>query len=110
MAQRHVIDLDDQPVIILKKGGKDHEFPADDFMIRILESGISSKEMAGHGWEKMVEVIKDVTGFEVGPLAAREIYLCVLNTVKAAQKKTEPNSESGTTSDLAPTNSKPSEQ
>lgn len=110
MAQRHVIDLDDQPVIVLKKGGRDHEFPADDFMLRIVESGITSKEMAGQFLIKMVEIIKDVTTFEVGPLVAREIYLCVLNTVKAVQKKEEQSFDSDTTTDSAPTTSETSEQ
>ena len=104
-ATRIEIDLDDQPIIVLKHKGESKEFPADTFMLAVQEAGIGTPETKGTWMQDLTKVVEEVTGFKVGPLKAGQIYAVVLRLVKAYQKKAEENLGLGTTSDSVPTTS-----
>lgn len=104
-ATRIEIDMDDQPIIVLKHKGEAKEFPADTFMLAVQEAGIGSPETKSTWMADLTRVVEEVTSFKVGPLKAGQIYQAVLRQVTAYQKKAEENLGLGTTSDSAPTTS-----
>lgn len=100
---RIVIDLADQPVIVLKDpDGKEHEFPADTFMLAVHEAAIGTAETVSTWHADLAIVIEKVTGFSVGPLKAGQIYGAVLRLVNQYQKKAGENLGLDTTSDSPP--------
>lgn len=100
---RIVIDLADQPVIVLKDADrKEHEFPADTFMMAVHEAAIGAPETTATWFADLNTVIEKVTGFTVGPMKAGQIYATVLRLVNQYQKKASENLGLDTTSDSPP--------
>ena len=92
------VNLDDQPMIEIVKGGEKTEFAADAFMIAVHDAGILKRELRDEWSKNLTITVEKVTGVKVGPLKAAEIYAGVLRLMKVYQKKAGGKLGSGTTS------------